>query len=147
MRPYWAVLVFAGLLTAFANPTTAADSRSFVTIDVPGALVTVAAGITDSGQVVGFFEDAGKAIHGFLRTPTTASTIIDIPGASNTGAGGINGAGEIVGTFMDAHKVLHGFLRSSTGAYITFDVPGAVGTSATGISSGGLNRGMVPRCA
>jgi probable HAF family extracellular repeat protein len=67
---------------------------SFTTIDVPGAVQTIANGINDSGQIVGSFSDA--AGHGFLDSGGTFTTI-DAPGALSTDARGINDSGQIVG--------------------------------------------------
>jgi probable HAF family extracellular repeat protein len=46
----------------------------FTTIDVPGATATVTHGINNSGQIVGWFQDATGARHGFLATPVVPDT-------------------------------------------------------------------------
>ena len=140
MRVSWRALVLtllAGVLTSITIPTHAADSFSFTTIDVPGATDTYAFGINDSGQIVGFFREAGKRGHGFLRARMGAFTTIDVPGAATTSALKINRAGQIAGTFMDAGNKFHGFLRAPTGAFTTIDIPGAIGTFAQGINDAG----------
>jgi uncharacterized membrane protein len=71
---------------------------SFTTIDVPGASSTHAAGINDSGQIVGYFVDA-TGTHGFFLDVGGSLTTIDVPGASDTFALGINNSGQIVGSF------------------------------------------------
>jgi hypothetical protein len=43
-------------------------SYTFTTLDVPGATVTLAYGINDRGQIVGWFQVG--AMHGFLAIPT-----------------------------------------------------------------------------
>ena len=60
----FAMVVFGGVETAFASML-----YSFTTIDVPGAscCTTVANGINDSGQIVGWFEGPGEGA--FLATP------------------------------------------------------------------------------
>jgi probable HAF family extracellular repeat protein len=50
------------------------DGTTFTPIDVPGATRTVACGINDSGQIVGYFTDA-RGDHGFLATPAAVDTI------------------------------------------------------------------------
>jgi hypothetical protein len=60
----FAMVVFGGVETALANPI-----YSFTTIDVPGANgITAASGINNSGQIVGYFQDA-TGEHGFLASP------------------------------------------------------------------------------
>jgi uncharacterized membrane protein len=140
MRPSWGALLIpllASVLTALTIPTHAAGSFSFTAIDVPGAMDTYAFGINDSGQIVGFFREAGRSGHGFLRAATGAFTAIDVPGAATTSALKINRAGEIVGTFLDARGKFHGFLRAPTGTVTTIDVPGAIGTFVQGINNAG----------
>src|ERR1700736_6313005 len=62
---------------------------TFTTIDVPGARVTGAAGINDSGQIVGGYSGPPDPHgHGFLDTSGSFSKI-DVPGATDTGAKGI----------------------------------------------------------
>jgi probable HAF family extracellular repeat protein len=44
------------------------DGATYTTLEVPGATDTVASGINDFGQIVGYFYDATGG-HGFLATP------------------------------------------------------------------------------
>ena len=90
----FAMVVFGGVETAFASML-----YSFTTIDVPGAscCTTVANGINNSGQIVGYFDDT-RGRHGFVDTGGSLSTI-DVPGARVTQANGINDSGQIVGWF------------------------------------------------
>jgi probable HAF family extracellular repeat protein len=92
------------------------DGTTFTTIDVPGALSTIAYGINTAGQIVGSFQDA-TGFHGFLKDGATFTTIdgpgaTDVPGAAFTEARGINTAGRIVGFFEDATGGFHGFLAT-----------------------------------
>ncbi len=93
------VAVLIGML-GVTLPAMAA-SLAFTKIDAPGATFTVAGGITDSGQIVGIFYDAGGKVHGFVRGAAGTFTTIDVPGAKSTQAQGINDAGKIVGYFQD----------------------------------------------
>jgi probable HAF family extracellular repeat protein len=45
------------------------DQGNYTTIDVPDSTFTSANGINASGQIVGFYYDAGGGRHGFLATP------------------------------------------------------------------------------
>jgi hypothetical protein len=51
---------------------------SLTNFDVPGAFYTNAIGINDSGQIVGYFDDA-TGIHGFLATPTVVPEPRSLP--------------------------------------------------------------------
>ena len=105
----------------------------FTTIDVPGAIVTTARGVNDSGEIVGSFtDDTGS--HGFLYKGGTFATL-GPPGASQSDATSINNAGQIVGSFTDSAGQ-HGFLNVG-GAFTTIDFPGADSTSALAIDNAG----------
>ena len=57
------------------NPTVIANLHGFLrggvytSIDFPAALATASFGINDGDDIVGAYEDASGAIHGYLRTP------------------------------------------------------------------------------
>src|SRR5918997_11872 len=85
------------------SPANAANFNP-TQIDVPGEVDTVATGINDAGQIVGYF----SFTHGFLDTGGNF-TQIDVPGEADTVAFGINDAGQIVGSFLDSTGI-HGFL-------------------------------------
>ena len=148
MRLSWGALVLpllASVLTGLTIPTHAAGSFSFMAIDFPSATDTYAFGINGSGEIVGFFREAGRNGHGFLRSATGAFTAIDVPGATTTSAQKINRVGQIVGTFVDARGKFHGFLRAPTGTVTTIDVAGAIGTFAQGINNAGQIVGAFTR--
>jgi uncharacterized membrane protein len=128
----FAMFVFGGVETTLADPI-----YSFTTFNAPGAtgFGTNAYGTNDSGQIVGFFFDAGNTTtHGFLDTGGSFTTI-DVPGATRTSAYGINKSGQIVGWFRDAFGD-HGFLDTG-GSFTTFNVPGAIDTYGYGINDSG----------
>jgi probable HAF family extracellular repeat protein len=101
---------------------------SFTTIDVPGSNShTIASGINDSGQIVGYFFDTRGVEHGFVDTSGSFTTI-DVPGAQSTTAYGINDSGQIVGSFSNGPGG-HGFLASP--APVPVNVPSSVLTLAT----------------
>ena len=109
---------------AIAQPTYV-----YTTIDVPGSTNSQAAGINNSGQIVGGYFAGGRN-HGFLLSGGVYTTL-DVPGSAGTTALGINDSGQIVG-FYDSH----GFLLSG-GQYTMLDVPDSVGTQAFGINNSG----------
>src|SRR5215470_8898455 len=76
-------------------------SVTFTTVDVPGALATIASDITAMGDVVGRYcvqqcQDITGDWHGFLLSEGEF-TSIDFPGAFHTNATGLNPRDDIVG--------------------------------------------------
>jgi uncharacterized membrane protein len=80
----------------------------FTTIDVPGATISEALGIS-RGRIVGDFTDVDGNVHGFLLEQGVFTTI-DVPGAAATLPAGINRKGHIVGIYTDSAGNAHGFL-------------------------------------
>jgi len=120
-------------------------------IDYPGSTGTQAAGINNSGQIVGhYLNQVGGGKHGFLyevRSSAVTSCSIpcsfDFPGSILTIAYGINTSGQIVGEYYDQAGNEHGFLYSgytisggslSGGSFNSIDYPNAKGTSVKGIN-------------
>jgi hypothetical protein len=108
----------------------------YSTIDFPGASYTVATGISDTGDVVGWYQLSGSN-HGFLRH-AGAFTTIDHPQASSTMLTGINKAGTIVGN----HDSLYGFIYKS-GTFTDYNAPSRAGlptyfTALNGINNPGI---------
>jgi probable HAF family extracellular repeat protein len=83
-----------------------------------GANGTNAKGVNDSGQVVGYYFDAGGRTHGFFYSGGSSGglssgtfTTIDV-GARGTVINGINDAGQMVGFYIDSLGHDHGFVGS-----------------------------------
>src|SRR5438477_8670953 len=114
-RTWTRVVFWSGGAFAFAVAVTGAaqtPSYTFSPIDYPSATAgtTVARGINDAGQIVGFFSD-GAGTHGFIRDSNGKFTDpIDYPSATATSTSprGINSAGQIVSVFTDSAGT-HGF--------------------------------------
>ena len=68
MKRYLYSLVALGLFVGVTGRAMAQPSYSFTTLDVPDSTATYATGINASGQIVGYYYDAGGT-HGFLATP------------------------------------------------------------------------------
>jgi len=81
----------------------------FTTFDVPGSDFTIAQGINNTGQIVGFYADDDFSFHGFVLSNGVFTTV-DVPDALETQIFSINAKGEIVGAYFDADGVQHGFL-------------------------------------
>jgi uncharacterized membrane protein len=118
---------------------TGVQAQTYTTIDLPGAAVTIPAGINLSGQIVGREVDASGTSHGFLLSGSTV-TVIDYPGAVWADAVGINDSGHIVGAYslMDrgGTKGVTGFLLSG-GVFTSISFPRAGHTQCRGINSSG----------
>lgn len=115
-------------------------SGAFSTFDYPGATRSIAAGINDVGQIVGWYADQNGDGHGFLYSSGVFSSI-DYPGGNNTFAEGINDAGQITGIYRDSAG-LHGFLYYA-GNYYHIGYPGGDNvTYAYGINGAAQVVGM-----
>ena len=101
----------------------------------PGALLTEANGINNSGTTVGFYHDANSARHGFILNNGVYTTY-DKPGAVRTLLTGINNQGKIVGFYRGIDLVAHGFTLFNG---ITEDInfPGSIETKLHGINKTG----------
>src|SRR5436190_1345612 len=83
---------------------------TYTTLDDPlGPRDTIAQGINDAGQIVGYYFDAGNHQHGFLYSGGIYITLDDPSATNGTFAYGINNAGQIVGSYNDGSGA-HGFL-------------------------------------
>lgn len=93
--------VLASLLPSIALAPAYAPAAyyTFSSIDVPGAVSTLAYDLNDSGAVTGYYQDE-TAVHGFVFNGGTFS-VVDYPGALYiTEAMGINNAGQVVGSYQ-----------------------------------------------
>jgi hypothetical protein len=127
------------------------DGMELLTINCPEAALTEAAGVTDTGIVVGDYYDLdeepadGSApnprFRSFVWDPGTGQcTGFDVPipdNYSGSGATGANLLGEIVGGVDH-----HGYLRSPDGTFTIIDVPGADLTLPRGINNKSLMVGV-----
>ena len=107
----------------------------FTTLDYPGAIGTQANAISDSGSIVGFYEDAAGRLHGYMYV-NGVFTNLDFPSANWTYPAGIDNAGTVAGSFQDANLIVHGFSYSG-GVYTQVDVPNSFSTALGGINNSG----------
>jgi probable HAF family extracellular repeat protein len=142
------------------GPAFLLNRGKFTTINHPDAVLETAPyGINNRGQIVGGYDTAGFAVHGFVLDRGRYTTIdvprggchgylldngrfttIDVPGAP-TQALGLNDRGQVVGTYIDAGGAFHGFLLDK-GTYTTIDVPGALQSTAVDINARGQTTGF-----
>jgi probable HAF family extracellular repeat protein len=85
------------------------NGQSYTFLDYPGSNATIANGINNLGQVVGYQDTNGNP-NGFFYDGQNYIPIM-VPGADATFAQGINDEGQIVGYYEDDSGV-HGFLAS-----------------------------------
>jgi probable HAF family extracellular repeat protein len=110
---------------------------SYTAVNVPGAMFTSANGISNSGQIVGTYEDYQYNEHGFLLSEGNYVTFDD-PGAvggmtNNTWANGINSSGQVVGYYNGANPV-QGFFADFGNPFVSDE--SLVRPAARGISAG-----------
>jgi hypothetical protein len=127
---------------SFDNIAWIWDGRAYSFFNAPGAtgFGTSADGINASGQVSGYFQDAGGVFHGFVKDGSSF-TQIDVPGATATFGYAINSRTDVVGWYTDQQNDTHGFVLSR-GKFTTIDVPGSLGTMVTGVNNKGELAGL-----
>lgn len=99
------------------------SNGKFTTVRFPGSSRTVAAGINDSGVIVGSYADTTGFSLGFMLK-NGKYTAINFPGASNTGILRIDNEGDIVGSYDVNGGDEHGFTLDK-GRFLTHDDPNA----------------------
>ena len=134
---------FVGIASPLPAKSDDSSIETFTTIDVAGAVGTLALDINSEGMIVGRYA-SGNTSHGFLYSPTGEIVTIDFPGSSFTVAASINDHGDIVGMYAlpSAPAQRHGYLLKD-GVYTSFDPPGSTFTNALGINERG---DIVGRC-
>src|SRR5437868_2333462 len=134
MKRFLCGLAVLGLLVSVAGQAGA--QYAYSPIFAPGSFNTIASGINNTEQIVGFYVTNNIA-HGFLLSGGGFTTI-DVPGFLNTEAYGINSAGQIVGSYFTPQSMpnYHGFLLSA-GTLTTIDRPGSSFTQLYAINNPG----------
>ena len=111
------------LMLCLATAAGSDRSMSFVTIDYPGATLTIAYGINPAGDIVGYYNDTLGSTHGFVLRQGMFSSF-DYPGAATTYGYGINPGGEIVGSFRmpgETPVSYHGYFLKRDGTFVPID--------------------------
>ena len=126
-------LVLAGIASLYA----AAQGTIVKRINPPGSSYTTAAGLNNTGLVVGTFELPGQQLQGFSYLVSSGTyTTCNAPGAAYTVALGVNDSGTISGTFTTPDGVTHGFFLNGA-KFTPYDVSGSSGTAVHGINNAG----------
>jgi probable HAF family extracellular repeat protein len=140
MRSFFRPVGMAGALVNDDSVANPGPDSSYIRLDFPNAVLTVAYDINNSGDVVGFYEDTNLEFHGFVYDPATgAFTSIDYPNpvcTTGTDARGINERGDIVGTCTDDAGNFYAYLRNKDG-FTSVSNTDHMSTIAQGISSDG----------
>src|SRR6266496_4260626 len=131
------------LCTLGLSLSAIAHQPSFTTFDPPGSTGTFPQSINPAGAITGFYADANRVAHGFLRARDGTFTTFDPPGSTTTVPVGINPEGAITG-IADASGVQHGFLSARDGTLISFDPPGSTFTAPQGMNPAGAITGFMP---
>lgn len=114
-------------------PSPAPADLTYSGIDLPGQAATFVSNITNSGRIVGSYQDLSGVIHAYIAERDGSFTTIDVPGAIVTFGVGLNERGDLAGSFTDSAGVSHGFLQRD-GNITTFDFPGATFTGPSAIN-------------
>ncbi|HEX3921647.1 MAG TPA: hypothetical protein VHY31_05140 [Streptosporangiaceae bacterium] len=103
--------VTAGFLAPPSGPATG--------LSFPGASLTEALGVNDTGEVVGDYRlgsGPGASTHGFTWTRQHGFTTVDDPaGPGNTTINGVNNVGNLVGFYTDRAGHTNGLLATPAG--------------------------------
>ena len=108
------------------------NGTRYAIYSMPGAAVTVAFAVNANGQIAGDYADSSNALHGFVDTAGSFTTI-DFPGATTTAVTDINSSGHLAGIWIDASNGNHGFSYDGT-TFTSLDPPGSTYTQAAGIN-------------
>ncbi len=107
----------------------------YTSLDVPGAITTVATQLNNAGQIIGRYNDATGS-HSFLYQDGNY-TEIAVPDAAFTTALQISSAGKILAEYFDSTG-LHPFIDDN-GSNTTLSVPGATSTIVRNSTGAGGN--------
>jgi len=114
------------------------SGQQYTVFDAPNAIYTYAASINDLGTVTGYFFDASRRMHGFVREEDGRIIVIDAtPDATGTQPVGTNLRGETAG-ISEAGS----FIRNRHGDITFFNAPDSIWTNASGINDRGEVAGV-----
>lgn len=125
-----------------------APCSSYTVIDIPGANTVWASGVSNTGVIVGSWDDANNVPHAFFRDERGRITKFDAPNLSRTNPTYvtpgmvINGNGDMAGHFVDIANVAHIFYRTAKGQVSTYDIPGSQGLGVFALNNSGVIAGF-----
>lgn len=121
-----------------------APCSSYTVIDISGAYAVRPSGVSNTGIIVGSWEDASNVPHAFIRDERGRITKFEAPNISRsnptyvTPGMVINGNGDTAGHFVDISNVAHIFYRTAKGQVTTYDIPNSQGLGVYGINNAGV---------
>ena len=127
--------------------TLLAQTFTYARINVPGAVLTQARGINNTGEVVGFYETSTTCTDTDVRVPTCPTkgfklvngTYIKLmlPNSVSTAIMGVNDLGDLTGFYKKSDGSEHGFIWYHTNVVRTIDFQ-ANATVPWGINKAGI---------
>ena len=140
-------ILLSGLLLTIAS--TCPAQFTYAPVDMPGAVATVARGINNSGEIVGFYQTATCSNYD-LNVPDCLTqgfkfvdnqyTSVMVPNSTATAVSGVNDLGDMVGIYTTANGSRHGFIWFHTNVVQTID---DLGSAFTTVPMGINKEGMV----
>ena len=84
------------------------DGRNYTTLDVPGAIYTIAGALNNEGVVTGLYVNPDTSHHGFIWSKGQFFTVdANVPGSIGTEWIGLNNHGDLAGIYFDASHAPH----------------------------------------
>lgn len=126
-----------GQTTPESKCSSGGHCPQIVTIDYPGAVLTLLSAINDAGEIIGYYLDTANTVRSFIREPDGTYVTVEPQGAG-TGPGtgtiiwSINEQGDVTGGFADSPTSGHAYVRTRQGKYTQIDV-GAPGDITVGL--------------
>src|SRR5215831_4188687 len=140
-----AVLMLCALLVLAAWTLPSAAQGTYIQIDVPGAIETLAQGVNTAGDICGYYQSADTHFHGFLLSAGVYTTI-DYPGSTYALTFGLNDVGQIVGVAVPNQTF--GFVYDiGTSSFTLISFPGAIDTEPHAINNVGTIAGAIVKGA
>jgi PEP-CTERM motif len=132
-------------ITVSGGPSFTTPVFTNINALLPANFNSQATGVNDSGEVVGFYQNAMGDFVAFTDIGGTI-TPFQFPGSMSTQALGVNDLGDIVGDYLDAAGVMHGFV-DDLGSFTTLDPTGSTATTINGINDLGTVVGFYVNAA
>ncbi len=142
-----------GCCLFFALGSTCLAQFNYAAVNFPGAAATVARGINNSGEVVGYYQTTSCSNYdlnvpdcptkGFKLVQNTYTRIV-VSGSTSTTVTGVNDFGDLVGFYQKSDGSRHGFIWYHNNVVKTIDFPNSSFTTVPmGINNAGTVAGGV----
>lgn len=125
---------------SFQNDEPLACSETAV-FSVPESDFTVPRGINIKNEITGYYYDASRVLHGFVRDSKRRIATFDPPGSIETTPQSLNNGREATGWFRTSDGISHGFVRHADETITAFDVSAPDSTFPQAINDDGTIAG------